>query len=345
MPEGLEDPQLDSLNEHPGSLQRRIVTPADDPGPVSCAVIHFKFSLLNSEIMYTLHNISPNAPKHTYLRIPDVKVWQSGLYDRLLEIRRTLPVFSMQKKHLSALCEIRYHEIVMLLFRPTPRIRAPGKDSLIHCFQSAQATIDLWKELYDSDRMSYSWTSIHSICLSAIIMLYCIWMVGDLTISTEIDSLTRTMASASNLLSAAGEHWADARRCRDSLNNLTSATIRWLVNLRLSQGYGAKTGEETRGGGLGRDARHDSSAVGSSSQGQTSHRYQRQSASQVEAGTEEHERLLEFPWVDTYINGEDLASLFRATNPYSADLSHTMEGMFSDYQPLFDFYQGNDFNI
>ena len=49
----------------------------------------------------------------------------------------------------------------------------------------------------------------------------------------------------------------------------------------------------------------------------------------------------DFPWVDTYINGEDLANLFRTSNTFAADdLSLTMEGMFSEYQPLFDFYQG-----
>lgn len=293
--------------------------------------------------MYTLHSISPNAPEHTYPRISDIAAWQSGLYDRLVEIRRDFPTFGPESKHLLALCEIRYHEIVMLLFRPTPRIRTPSKDSLTHCYQSAEATIRLWKELYNSDRMSYSWTSIHSICLSAITVLYCIWMVRELTISTGIDSLTQTMVAASNLLSAAGEHWIDARRCRNSLNNLTAATVRWLVNLRSSQQQ-SRTRAVTYCGTDADSCTHSSAAVDSMAEDGFSAQQQQaihHSSDRLEEGPLDPD----FPWVDTYINGEDLASLFRTPNPFTADLSLTMEGMFSDYQPLFDFYQGNDYGM
>lgn len=335
---GLEDQQLDELkngDEPPSSRS--------DPGAISCAIVHFKLSLLNSEIMYTLHSISPNAPQHTYPRIPDVGAWQNGLYDRLVAIRREFPSFGEESKHLLALCEIRYHEIVMLLFRPTPRIRSPSKDSLTHCYQSAEATIRLWKELYNSDRMSYSWTSIHSICLSAITILYCIWMVKELTASTEIDSLTQTMVAASNLLSAAGEHWIDARRCRNSLNNLTAATVRWLVNLRSANqpprpraaDCGAQTDAFTQSA-----TAVDGTMVNDSYTGQ-----QHQTLEEVGDRIEGSTFNPDLPWVDTYINGEDLVTLFRAPNSFNADPSLAMEGMFSDYQPLFDFYQGNEFGM
>lgn len=349
MPEGLEDDQLDALksrgqDQDQGQSYEGL---AHSPGAISCAKVHFKLALLNSEIMYTLHSVSPNAPQHTYLRIHDVETWQTGLYDRLEIIRRDFPAFGAETRHLLALCEIRYHEIVMLLFRPTPRIRTPSKDSLTHCYQSAEATIRLWKELYNSDRMSYSWTSIHSICLSAIIILYCIWMVPELSTNTEIDSLTQTMVAASNLLSAAGEHWIDARRCRNSLNNLTAATIRWLVNLRSRQ-------QQPRPAVV--VAADCEAQTGSFAQPTTttvdSMAHDGYSRQQPQVPPDDGNRLeggLSFnpysPWVDTYINGEDLTSLFSTPNPFTTDLSLTLEGMFSDYQPLFDFYQGNDFGM
>lgn len=332
-PEGYEDHQLDALRLYgqPSS------GPAASPSSVSCAVIHFKLALLNSEILYILHSISPNAPTHTYPRIPDIGAWQEGLFERLVAIRQEFPTFGSESKHLMALCEIRYHEIIMLLFRPTPRIRAPSKASLTHCYQSAEATIGLWKELYNSDRMSYSWTSIHSICLSAIIILYSIWMVRELTVSTEIDSLTETMVTASNLLSAAGEHWVDARRCRNSLNNLTAATVRWLVTLRSTQQARARAVDER----THTDSFAQSTTIDMVNDSNRSHN---------EVFADDDSRLdasfnLDHPWVDTYINGEDLASLFKTSNPCATDLSLTMEGMFSDYQPLFDFYQGNEFGM
>ena len=286
--------------------------------------------------MYTLHSTSPNAPEQTYPRIPDLEVWQNNLYKRLLQIRENFPAFKGERKYLSILCEIRYHEIVMLLFRPTPRIRAPGKDSLIHCYQSAEAIIRLWKELYNSDRMSYSWTSIYSICLSAIIILYCVWMVRELTASTEVDTLTQTMVAASNLLSAAGEHWVDARRCRNSLNNLTAATVRWLVTLRSNQQSRNRAAADC--GAQTDSARHVEADT--AVHDRTSLEEQQQPR-QANMDISELPVTPDFPWVDTYINGEDLANLFRTSNPSAAeDLSLTMESMFSEYQPLFDFYQG-----
>lgn len=288
--------------------------------------------------MHTLHSVSPNAPQQTYLRVSDVGAWQDELYGRLEAIRHDFPVFGSESRHLLALCDIRYHEIVMLLFRPTPRVRAPGKDSLTRCFQSAEATIRLWKELYHSDRMSYSWTSIHSITLSAIIILYCIWMVRDLMVSTEIDSLTQTMVAASNLLSAAGEHWADARRCRDSLNNLTTATVKWLVTLRTNT-------QQVRADCAGADSLMQAAAAADLMNDGYSGQ-QHEPAFDESRDIQEGQQLnpgAPWPWVDTYINGDDLATLFRTPNPLSAEPPLTMEGMFSDYQPLFDFYQSTEF--
>lgn len=312
-------------------------TAADPPGPIACAVVHFRLALLNSEIVYILHSHSYTAPEYTYPHIQDIEAWQTGLYDRLLAIRERFPLFQSDWKHLLSLCEIRYHEIVMLLFRPTPRIRTPSGNCLTICFQSAEATIKLWKELYNSDRMSYSWTSVHSISLSAIIILYCVWMVKDLTMSIEIDTLTQSMVSASNLLSAAGEYWVDARRCRNSLNNLTAATVRWLVNLRSSP----QSRVSSSGGAVDSESCPGLSAtidMPSNSMG---------GPPQAPGIREEQETMYSpgIPWIDNYINEEDLASLFRTQNTFSADLSNTMEGMFSEFPPLFDFYQGNEFGL
>lgn len=159
-------------------------------------------------------------------------------------------------------------------------------------------------------------------------------MVRELTASTEIDSLTQTMVSASNLLSAAGEHWVDARRCRNSLNNLTTATVRWLVNLRSSQQSRTRAAADC-------GAQTDPSGHTAADVVVQDRIPAPQQLCPENEGAPETSIDPEFPWVDTYINGEDLANLFRTSNPSTTeDLSLTMESMFSEYQPLFDFYQG-----
>ena len=170
-----------------------------------------------------------------------------------------------------------------------------------------------WKELYDSDQMSYSWVTIHSVCLSAITMLYCIWMVPETAAATKLDVLTSVMRAASNILSAAGEHWSEARRSRNKLDDLTAATVRWLMDLRPNQ----------------------RSRPRSRSQSQLP-TFSNSHSTVTEMQQFDDLSNLDFPGIDTYINAEDLAVFVGAPDPFATDLSLTMEGMFSQYQPVFD---------
>jgi len=293
---------------------------------MSCSIVLFKLAQLNSEIKYILHSISRDTPRYTYPQIPDIEAWQSDLYHRLEAIFADFPVFGDEDDHLTKICQIRYHEIVMLLFRPTPRIRTPSKRSLLQCHSSAEATIRLWKELYDSDRMSYSWITIHSICLSGITLLYCIWMVPETAVAVKIDALTSTMRASSNILSAAGEHWTEARRSRNNLDDLTAATVRWLLDLHATQKTQNWSGPQAHSAAsLPNNA---AANTGGQPQGRT-------------GGV--HLPDLDFPVIGTYINGENLADFVGAPDPFASDFSLTMEGMFSEYQPLFDFSSQQDF--
>lgn len=288
------------------------------------SIILFRFAQLNSEIKYILHSVTRNVPRYTYPQIPDIVTWQADLHQRLQELLGELPTLIDENAHLDRICRIRYHELVMLLFRPTPRIRTPTKESLMYCHKSAGATIQLWKELYDSDRLSYSWITIHSLCLSAITLLYCIWTVPETTTTTKIDVLMRTMQTTSNILSVAGEHWNEARRSRNKLDELTAATIRWLIDLRSTQQY--QQNETGR-------SRSQSQRPVTSNDG---------SVFDMERDSDNLPGF-EFPGLDTYINGDDLAVFVGAPDSFAADLSLTMEGMFSEYQPLFDFNSQQDF--
>lgn len=314
LPSELEDDELYNPSETSASLHRQT------QGSMAYSIMLFRFAQLNSEIKYILHSITRNVPRYTYPQIPDIALWQVDLHQRLQGLLAELPALIEETAHLDRICRIRYHEIVMLLFRPTPRIRTPTKESLMHCHRSAAVTIQLWKELYDSDRLSYSWITIHSICLSAITLLYCIWTVPEATTTTKIDVLLGTMQTSSNILSAAGEHWSEARRSRNKLDELTSATIRWLIDVRSNQN------ETNR----------------SRSQSQRPVLSNNESAFNMD---DESNNLpsFDFPGLDTYINGDDLAVFVGAPDSFAADLSLTMEGMFSEYQPLFDFNSQQDF--
>lgn len=152
-------------------------------------------------------------------------------------------------------------------------------------------------------------------------------MVPETAASTRIDVLTNTMRIASNLLSAAGEHWAEARRSRNNLDELTAATVRWLLDLQqsnLQQAVQNASSQQPRmqsvplnAGPIAEEQQHPSAELDSFD--------------------------LDFPGFDNYISGGDLAVFVGAPEPFGDDFSLTVEGMFSEYQPLFDFNPQNGY--
>lgn len=76
--------------------------------------------------------------------------------------------------------------------------------------------------------LAAGWLALHSITISAISMLYCIRMVPSMSI--ELDVLMGDVSSCLSLLSALGEHWSGAKRCREIVDDLARSTILWLKN-------------------------------------------------------------------------------------------------------------------
>ncbi|ETN42544.1 uncharacterized protein HMPREF1541_01701 [Cyphellophora europaea CBS 101466] len=315
MPAELEDNDL-----HEGRQTATLQT-SSSPGAMACARVLFKLALLNSEIKYIMHSISRDVPRYTYPQVPDIGAWQSDVYNRLRALHAEMPVLEADDAHMSTNCDIRYHEIAMLLFRPSPRFRKPSRDALLQCQQSAETQIGLFKRLYDADRLPFSWFDIHSICLSATTLLYCVWSEPAIAAATRIDGLIDSTRAASNILSAAGEHWTEARRSRDNLEALSSATVRWLLDLhtksrplngmsQLQQPSGASNPKQNRSG------------IAEYSQ-------------LPDLGNATFD--WDLPGVDTYLNNDNLATFVGAPDPFTADFNLTIDGMFSEYQPTFDF--------
>ncbi|KAK2594818.1 hypothetical protein QQS21_007446 [Conoideocrella luteorostrata] len=73
-------------------------------------------------------------------------------------------------------------------------------------------------------------------------MLYCIKMVPTRIEQTEPAELIEVLGIASSLLSAAGEHWSEARRCRDILDELGRFVLKQLMSTENTSSSGDQTG-------------------------------------------------------------------------------------------------------
>lgn len=193
----------------------------------------FKLARINSEIKYIANSINRGAPPYALPCVADYQGWQEGILRSLDVWANEIPSTAPGESHEHVLCQIRCHEIRMLVTRPSPAIPSPSADVLTQCYNSATKAVQLHDQLYKQDLLPASWTVLHSITMSAITMMYCIRMVPSIADETPLDVWMADISTCTNLLSAFGEHWSGAKRCRVIIDELGKVTTR-LVKSRQS---------------------------------------------------------------------------------------------------------------
>ncbi|KAI9166511.1 Positive regulator of purine utilization [Paramyrothecium foliicola] len=190
----------------------------------------FKLAKLNSEIKYVANSVVREAPKYAYPTIIDIFDWQKGVLQQLKDWAAEIPADdgTLATAHVKLVCQMRYHSVRMLLLRPSPAIPKPSAEALIHCYDSAKASIGVFSELYKKNFLVHSWLTFHSLVLSLLTMLYCIKASPDIARQCEVETLMNDLSVGLSMLSATGEHWSGAKRSRDILDDLGRSTIRWL---------------------------------------------------------------------------------------------------------------------
>lgn len=208
------------------------------PTNMSGAIHLFKLAQMTSEVKYLLHSISrKSATPFAYPQVSNIMDWHENMISRLDAWADQIPRYSYpsDRVYMNILCEIKYHGLMTLLLRPSPGIQTPSKAALKLCYDHSVASIRLYDQLYKKDLMMYSWATVHAIFLATITMLYCIWSVPEVAAEVELEILMADLKSGSNVLSATGEHWPEAKRSIPVLDGLSSATIRWIVDFKTKQ--------------------------------------------------------------------------------------------------------------
>lgn len=346
LPADVEDVKLTATG-----IQLRHET--EPPTHMSSAIHFFKLAQLNSEIKYVLHSISAEAPPYTYPNIPNVLQWQSDIAVRLKTWFHQIPQFTGDQMYMTHLCQVKYHGMMMLLMRPSPAIPGPSVDSLRLCYESAVASIRLYDQLYKSDLLVYSWVTVHSIFLSMITMLHAVWTVPEVTAQIKLDVLMADLKSGSNVLSATGEHWLEAKRSRDVLDELSGTTVRWIIESR-ARG----TEPVSRVGQVRRRAGSSANNIGA--HGRTGRLENQPVQSPNDQSLLNYEEGLEMMFdrsqgLDESENGQGpgvqlYTSLFGEDNPIDqvdftnpATVNAFMHRVFTDFEPVYDF--GQDFDM
>lgn len=191
----------------------------------------FKLARLNSEIKYVMHSICRDPPRYAYPPVIDIHEWQKEMIDRLEEWLSSIPR-TPRMEHIAKFCEIRYHEMMILVLRPSPGIPDPSEDLLRRCFEHAIDLLRGYGELYRQEALLYSRLVVHSIFLSTLIMLHCLWRLPRVAEQVQIEDLMADTGISLNILSSIGEYWAEAKRARDCIQEISGATVQRLIKAR-----------------------------------------------------------------------------------------------------------------
>ncbi|KAJ5624958.1 hypothetical protein N7510_001267 [Penicillium lagena] len=201
------------------------------PSHMTYSIHLFKLARMNSEIKYIMHSISRDVPRYALPPIPDIHLWQSDMIKQLeswhSEIRSSAGMESI-----SRICETKYHEMMILVLRPSPGIPDPSEESLSLCFTHAVELVRAFGELYREEALLYSRLIVHSLFLSTLIILHTLWRLPQIAARVQIDEVVADTGISLNILSSIGEYWTEAKRARDCIHELTGVTIQRLVKVR-----------------------------------------------------------------------------------------------------------------
>ncbi|CAG8137466.1 unnamed protein product [Penicillium olsonii] len=194
--------------------------------------IHFfKLAQINSEIKYVMHSICRDTPRYAYPPVADIHLWQKEMIDRLHSWLAEIPM-APSSDSIVKICECKYHEMMILILRPSPGIPDPSEEMLGQCFQHAVYLLREFGGLYRQEALLYSRLVVHSIFLSTLIMLHCLWRLPRVASEVQIDEVVADTSISLNILSSIGEYWTEAKRARDCIHELSGATVQRLLKVR-----------------------------------------------------------------------------------------------------------------
>ncbi|KAM0273166.1 hypothetical protein ACHAQH_008457 [Verticillium albo-atrum] len=223
----LPDVVDDNLLPFPGGQCSPSMPIHSSPTALSFSIHLFKLTKLNSEIKYVANSVVRDAPRYAYPAVVDINDWHRSMVQQLDQWSMDIPSPERSSRNdsqafMSSVCRLRYLNLKMVLLRPSPAIPNPSSQSLVLCHDVALESLSLYSQMYKENQLVHSWQSFYSVVLGTITFLYCVKAEPELTKTwaARPDALLIELGQGLNVLSATGEHWSGAKRCRDILEEL-----------------------------------------------------------------------------------------------------------------------------
>ncbi|KAI1456957.1 hypothetical protein F4805DRAFT_430702 [Annulohypoxylon moriforme] len=127
--------------------------------------------------------------------------------------------------------ELKYHHNLMLLHRPSPAIPQPTFDSWKTCYNSAVKTVMIYADLHRFSKLTNSWLTAHTVFVSGITFVYCLWVQPQIKNETSLETFSRNAAACKTILTFLGGTWSVAGDAVEKFDRLVQMTSdNWRVD-------------------------------------------------------------------------------------------------------------------
>jgi hypothetical protein len=232
-PGELETGEIDrsAVDQHDSEHRaKRICLPQS---PYTPAIYSFRFDRITAEIKLMLYRVAQSParfpwPTHSLELQSQVdsacrEIFENARQDLKWRGLATGRGSGLQDRTIR-LIELKFHQCLMLLHRPSPAIPRPSSSSLVTCFNSAGATLRIQSELARFGNMTNSWLTAHAVFVSGITLLYCLWTCPDVRKTTNLKVFLQQAESCTKLLSTLGKTWSVAKSAQEKFGHLAQLT-------------------------------------------------------------------------------------------------------------------------
>lgn len=194
-------------NERPGKRRRLAVS--------SPASFSFRFDRIVAETKLMLHRVcqSPNRfpwPTNFGDWQADVHKNCTCLLDEVYAEFDRIDVAESSNEIVIPFLELKYHQTIMLLYRPSPSIPRPSALALRFCFESAMETIRIYSMLHHSACLTSSWLDAHTTFIAGITICYSLWMSPQIRQVTPAKLFAYYTNMTKQLLEVFSKNWSVA---------------------------------------------------------------------------------------------------------------------------------------
>lgn len=176
------------------------------------AVLLFQLRRLETRIQRSVYRVDRPAidllPK-LYSLYNELELWHENIPPETTRAERDRPL-------------LHYYKAVRLLIQPFLGMLGPGDPYFHKCVAAAGQICQIHKRLQGSPEYGHSFVAIHTVFLSGITLLYCLWLGGQEIWSFGISNDIR---ACSCVLSIMGERAPNIRRYRDAFERLAETTM------------------------------------------------------------------------------------------------------------------------